>query len=130
MEINDKIEWTFVTFEVMKYLRINNISIHINFYQNRFINECYRKIKSKIPEFHIFLVRCRRTYVLNNKYTFKVRYSVIYIVILLKYKIILSLDTSKTLPCFFKKKKFQFIISFLIPASIYKWLKKYNVWTF
>ena len=24
----------------MKYLRIHNISIHINFYQNRFINEC------------------------------------------------------------------------------------------
>ena len=24
----------------------NNISIHINFYQNRFINECARKIKA------------------------------------------------------------------------------------
>ena len=27
----------------MKYLRIHNISIHINFYQNQFINECARK---------------------------------------------------------------------------------------
>jgi hypothetical protein len=26
----------------MKYLRIHNIGIHINFYQNRFINECVR----------------------------------------------------------------------------------------
>ena len=24
----------------MKYLRIHNVSIHINIYQNRFINEC------------------------------------------------------------------------------------------
>ena len=27
----------------MKYLRIYNLSIHINFYQNRFINESGRK---------------------------------------------------------------------------------------
>ena len=27
----------------MKYLRIHNISIHINFDQNRFLNECGRK---------------------------------------------------------------------------------------
>ena len=61
----------------MKYLRINNISIPINFYQNRFINECARKIKAKIPEFHSFrvsqfqsfFVRCRRTYVLNKALT-------------------------------------------------------------
>ena len=66
----------------MKYLRNHNISIHINFYQNRFINECARKKKAKIPEFRSFtvsefhsfrvsqfqsfFVRCRRTYVLNN----------------------------------------------------------------
>ena len=30
----------------MKYLRIHNtnISIHINFYQNRFVNECVKRI--------------------------------------------------------------------------------------
>ena len=37
-----------MTFEVvvikMKYLRIHNISIHTNFYQNRFINGCVRRI--------------------------------------------------------------------------------------
>ena len=27
----------------MKYLRIHNISIRINFHQNRFINECVMK---------------------------------------------------------------------------------------
>ena len=27
----------------MKYLRIHNVGIHINFYQNRFINESARK---------------------------------------------------------------------------------------
>ena len=27
----------------IKYLRIHNVSIHINFYQNRLINECFRK---------------------------------------------------------------------------------------
>ena len=26
-----------------KYFRVHNVSIHINFYQNRFINECVRK---------------------------------------------------------------------------------------
>ena len=50
----------------MKYLRI-----HINFYHNRIINECARKVKVKIPEsqfqsFTVFFVRCRRTYVLKN----------------------------------------------------------------
>ena len=53
----------------MKYLRLHNISIHINVYQNRFINECARKIKAKIPEsqsFRVFFVRFRRTYVLNK----------------------------------------------------------------
>ena len=39
----DKLLWPSMTFEVillkMKYLRIHNFGIHINFYQNRFINE-------------------------------------------------------------------------------------------
>ena len=34
----------------MKYLRIHNVSTHINFYQNRFINECVRKTFLKFPE--------------------------------------------------------------------------------
>ena len=34
----------------MKYLRIHDISIHINFNQNRFINECVRK-KKKVLKF-------------------------------------------------------------------------------
>ena len=49
----------------MKYLRLHNISIHINIYQNRFINECARMIKAKIPEsqsLRVFFVRCRITY--------------------------------------------------------------------
>ena len=36
------------------------------FYQNRFINECARKKKAKIPESRSFLVGYRRTYVLNK----------------------------------------------------------------
>ena len=43
-----------MTFEVIlieiKYLRIHNISVHINFYQNRFINESVRKNFLKISE--------------------------------------------------------------------------------
>jgi hypothetical protein len=43
-----------MTFEVIlieiKYLRIYNISIHINFYQNRFINESVRKNFLKFSE--------------------------------------------------------------------------------
>ena len=43
-----------MTFEVilfeMKYMRIHNIGIHINFYQNRFINESVRKNFLKFPE--------------------------------------------------------------------------------
>ena len=43
-----------MTFEVilikMKYLHIHNISIHIIFYQNRFINECTRKNFLKFSE--------------------------------------------------------------------------------
>ena len=49
------LQWPFeVILLEMKYLRIHNISIHINFYQNRFINECARKIKAKIPESYSF----------------------------------------------------------------------------
>ena len=56
-----------MTFEVTLYL-IKNVR------KNRLINDCARKIKAKIPEsqsfysFRVsdFLVRCRRTYVLNN----------------------------------------------------------------
>ena len=44
----DGLLWLSMTFEVilieMKYLRINDIGIHINFYQNQFINERVRKI--------------------------------------------------------------------------------------
>ena len=34
----------------IKYLRIHNISIHINFYQNLFINQCVRKNFLKFSE--------------------------------------------------------------------------------
>ena len=34
----------------MKYFRIYNISIHMNFYQNRFINECVKKNFLKFSE--------------------------------------------------------------------------------
>ena len=44
----------FVTFEVIlnfiKNLHLHNVSIHTNFYQNRFINEYDRKKKAKIWE--------------------------------------------------------------------------------
>ena len=44
--------WPSMTFEVIlievKYLRIHIISIHINFHQNWFINECVRKNFLKI----------------------------------------------------------------------------------
>ena len=35
----------------MKYLRIYNVSVHRNFYQNQLINKCARKKIAKIPEF-------------------------------------------------------------------------------
>ena len=70
-----------MTFEVIlieiKYLLIHNISVHINFYQNRFINESVRKNFLKISEGKTerrkdvkterrsFFVSCRN-YVLNN----------------------------------------------------------------
>ena len=61
----------------MKYLHIHNISIHINFYQNRFINECVRRIflnsrKDVKTERRSFFVSCRRTYVLNKSEKLKV----------------------------------------------------------
>ena len=58
----------------MKNLRLCNVSIHIHFYLNRFINECGRKIKAKtlesqsftVSQSQSFFVRFKRTYVLNN----------------------------------------------------------------
>ena len=53
----------------MKNLHPHNVSIHINFYHNRFINECPRKSFVKILQRRtdvMSLLRCRRTYVLNN----------------------------------------------------------------
>ena len=63
-----------VILRFMKNLRLHNVSIHRNFYQNRSINEFARKKKAKIPESRSpvipesrsFLVRYRRTYVLNK----------------------------------------------------------------
>ena len=55
-----------MTSEVMKNLHLNNVSIHIKFQQNRFINNCVRKKKAKMPEFRSFLVRYRRNYVIKN----------------------------------------------------------------
>ena len=68
----------------MKYLRIYNISIHINFYQNRLKNKSVRKNFLKFSERRkdvkterrkdvktwrrSFFVSCRRTYVLNNTF--------------------------------------------------------------
>ena len=46
--------WTSMTVQVilnkLKYLRIHNVSIHINFYHNRFMNECIRKNFLEFPE--------------------------------------------------------------------------------
>ena len=52
----------------MKYLRIHNVSIHINFYQNQFINVLGRIFlnSSKDRRKDGVFVRCRRTYVFNN----------------------------------------------------------------
>ena len=72
-----------MTFEVILYfitnLCLHNVSIHRNFDQNWFINEYARKKKLKsrshgiteswndgITESRSFLVRYRRTYVLNK----------------------------------------------------------------
>ena len=58
----------------MKNLRLHNVSIHKNVYQTRFINEYARKKKAKnhgitesrSPRVTEFLVRYRRTFVLNK----------------------------------------------------------------
>ena len=57
----------------MKYLCIHDVSVHINFYQNRFINECVRKNFLKFPlrqtercKDGLLFVRCRKTYRLNK----------------------------------------------------------------
>ena len=76
----------------MKYLRIYNISIHINFYQNRFINESVRKNFLKFSERQterrkdgVFFVSCRRTYVLNNQTEFSTK------VVKLRFKPLISI---------------------------------------
>ena len=62
----------------MKYLRIHNVSIHIDFYQNQFINECFRKTDGKTERRKDvkteFFVRCRRIYVLNSSNTKRVKF--------------------------------------------------------
>ena len=70
--------WSLMTSEVILYLISgpHNVSIHRNFYQNRFINEYARKKKAKISEslsHRFFLVRYRRTCVLNK--TIKTQFS-------------------------------------------------------
>ena len=73
-----------VIHDVIKKLRLYNVSIHRNFKQNWFINECARKKTVKIPESRShgvlesrrFLVTYRRTYVLkknNNSCTVQSR---------------------------------------------------------
>ena len=39
-----------VKLKKIKYLRIHKVTIHINFYQNRLINECVRKNFLKFSE--------------------------------------------------------------------------------
>ena len=59
----------------IKNLHLDNVSIHRDFYQNQFLNEYARKKKAKISESRSpgitesrsFLVRYRRTYVLNKR---------------------------------------------------------------
>ena len=64
----------------MKYLRIHNVNIHINVYQNPFINECeLRRIflnshKDRRKDGVLF-VRFRRTYVLNKQFNSTKYYS-------------------------------------------------------
>ena len=57
-----------VIIDKIKYLHIHNVSIHINLYQNRFKNECVRRLflNSRTDVKTEFFVRCRRTYVLNK----------------------------------------------------------------
>ena len=49
---------------VMKNLCLDNVSIHINIYQNRLIHKYDRK--NFVFCYEKFFVRCRRTYVLNK----------------------------------------------------------------
>ena len=51
-----------MTSDYKKKLFFYYVSIHRNFYQNRFINECARKKKAKMLEFQRFFVGYRRTY--------------------------------------------------------------------
>ena len=73
----ETLRWPYVTFNdlhghtlFMKNLRLYNVSIHRTFYQNRFINECARKIKVQILGISElrkeFFVSYRRTYILNK----------------------------------------------------------------
>ena len=58
----------------MKYLRIHNISTHINFYQNLFIYEyVFLNSRKDRRKDGVFFVGCRRTYVLNNLLKFQSR---------------------------------------------------------
>ena len=81
--------WPSMIFEVvlyrMQYLRIHNISIHrFFFYQKQFINKCARKILNSRKDGKTeFFVRCKRTFVLDNKqhrkfYTNNLYYSIIF----------------------------------------------------
>ena len=53
----------------MKYLRIHNVSMHIKFYHNRFINRnTFRKFPYRRKDRGkdvVFFARCRRTYAMN-----------------------------------------------------------------
>ena len=57
------------TIPSIKRLRLHIVSIHINLYQNRFINECARNKEAGIPSGHYNKVfcECRRTYGLHRK---------------------------------------------------------------
>ena len=67
----------------MKYLRINNVSIHINLYQNQETNVLERK-KPKPQSHGVFLVRYRGTYVLNKTKIYYYRCSSSYFLTLQK----------------------------------------------
>ena len=67
-----------MTFKAILHL-IKNMSlyidiIHRNFYQNQFINEWASQKKAKISESQIFLVRYRRTYILNRSMSSSIFY--------------------------------------------------------
>ena len=55
------------TYVFNKKLRLHIVSIYINLYQNRFINECTRKDFLRFSEGQrSYFVRCKRIYVLNK----------------------------------------------------------------